>query len=101
MKKTISILIIIVIFITGCKNSKDLERKEINYGNVTINLKKYNQVEIGISYEELIDIVGEGYTKKQEEDLTIYVCSGIKAGTSADFTFQDNKLISKNEIGLE
>lgn len=101
MKKTISVLIIIVIFITGCKNDKDLKQKEINLGNVTINLEKYNKVETGISYEELIDIIGGECAKKNEEDLTIYVCSGIKAGTSAEFTFQDNKLISKNEIGLE
>lgn len=101
MKKTISILIVIVIFITGCKNDKDLKQKDINLGNVTINLEKYNKVEIGISYEELIDIIGGECSKKAEENSTIYVCSGIKAGTSADFTFQDNKLISKNEIGLE
>lgn len=101
MKKTISILIIIVIFITGCKNNTETKEKELNLGNVTINLEKYNEVEIGISYKELIDIVGEGCTKKQEEDSTIYVCSGIKAGTRAEFTFKDNKLNSKNQTGLE
>lgn len=101
MKKTISILIIIIIFITGCKSDKESEEKEINLGNVTINLEKYNKVEIGISYEELINIVGEGCTKTKEDDSTIYVCSGIKAGTSAKFTFKGNKLISKNETGLE
>ena len=101
MKKVISILIIIIIFITGCKNDKEAKEKEINLGNVTINLEKYNKVETGISYEELVNIVGEGCTKNQEEDSIIYVCRGLKAGTNASFTFKDDELIDKNQIGLE
>ena len=100
MKKIILILVITLTLVTGCKNNKELE-PEVNTGNVTIDLEIYNKVEIGISYEELTDIVGEGCSKKIEETTTTYICSGIKAGTSANFTFEDNKLINKNQIGLE
>ncbi len=70
----------------------------------TITLAEYNQLEIGMSYEEVVEIIGgPGKVSQEISDRISYnwpsVAGANKGGGWA--VFKDNKLIQKGQIGLE
>ena len=101
-KKKLLFIIIAMLVLTACtkKESEQEQKKDesVSVGNVTIDLNKYEKLEIGLTYEDVKKIIGGECNKKTE---TTYVCSGDSAGTSATLTFENNKLKSKTQTGLE
>lgn len=76
--------------------------------SVTITLSEFNSIENGMTYEQVVQIVGGEGTllsevgEKNDELYTVmYSYEGTEVGASANFTFQNNKLIAKAQIGLE
>lgn len=105
----ILIFIGIMIFINGVsslmkEDTKNVDKEE----KCAITLNEFNNIENGMSYEQVRDIVGcEGTVlsevgEKGTEYYTImyswYAENGI---ANANFTFQNNKLITKAQLGLE
>jgi hypothetical protein len=69
----------------------------------TITMAEYNQLEIGMSYDEAVEIIGgDGIVSSERINRIIYTWYGsVKGSSCADITFKDNKLISKLQRGLE
>ena len=72
-----------------------------------ITLEQYNQIENGMSYEQVKDIIGsegelvaEVGIKNEPFYCTIYVWEGIQSASKATFTFEDNILQSKSQYKL-
>ncbi len=73
-----------------------------------IDLEKFNNVETGMSYNEVCNILGyEGELISEvnigDDKLAtkMYAYYGENLGSNANFTFQNDKLISKAQIGLK
>lgn len=70
----------------------------------TITLAEYNQLEIGMSYDEAVDIIGgPGIVSDEHTERKVYNWYSTPEGNkgSAWITFKDNRLISKGQEGLE
>ena len=96
----------VFIIIFGRDKFGDNNKKEANppitiknEGNVTISLDEYNKIDIGMEYNTVKDIIGGDCISTEIEYN--YFCSGDFAGTSATFVFENDKLVSKSQIGLE
>lgn len=81
-----------------------------NTNDAKISLEEFNQIETGMSYEEVVEIVGGEGTVLSESDITgdgqykttIYSWDGNgMLGANANVTFQGDKVISKAQFGLE
>lgn len=69
-----------------------------------ITMDKYNQVQNGISYNELKEILGEGQILSQDKinDVESIIYEYINQNESnANFTFSDGKLTGKSQFNLE
>lgn len=105
--KKINILIIclLFIFVTGCKKEKDNNINNYEQGqNTTITLEEYNKIKTGMSYSEIKEIIGgdcNKQTDQNKENEEVYICSGKMAGTNATITFENDKVKTKTQTGLE
>ena len=101
-KKIILLTFSLLITLTACtkKENKKAEpvTEKTSVGNVTITPETYEKIKIGLTYEEIKKIIGGDCNQKNE---TTYICSGEIAGTSATLTFENDKLKTKNQTGLE
>ena len=75
---------------------------------VVITLKEFNQIENGMTYEEVRDIIGgdgilvsEVGEKNSVNHCVLYKWEGKDSWTNAQFTFEDGKLYCKSQYGLE
>jgi len=88
------------------QNNAVVEKSQLGLQSIDsqITTDKYNQVENGISYEELIKILGEGQVLSQAKindiESTIYEYIN-KNESNATFTFIGGKLIGKSQHSLE
>jgi len=78
-----------------------------------ITLKKYNKIKSGMTYKEVVDIIG--FTVKKDSENTInfgiegekdlvtesYTYRGKNFGSYATFVFQNGKLTIKSQSGLK
>ncbi len=138
MKKLLIIFLSIILLTTGCGKSpiddikdnikedikdnledikNDLEdiSNEANYPyqdskDTVITLDKYNQINNGMTEQEVWDLIGGQCTNISTTDLGIgaeyvtsaYGCNGKgNVGANAMLTFQGGKLISKSQAGLK
>ena len=78
--------------------------------NEGISLKEFNQIENGMTYEEVCKIIGCDGELRSEADLNIgsqyatkiYTWKGEKGlGANANVTFQGGVVIAKAQVGLE
>lgn len=71
-----------------------------------ITLEEFNLIESGMSYEEVVDVVGCEGTLMSTVDLmdintSIYYWYGKNGISNANVTFQNDAVVSKAQIGLE
>ncbi len=73
----------------------------------SITLDEYNRCETGMTYEEVVKIIGEEGEPLAETEIVginssayIWYGNGV-TGANAEMYFTDNKLTSKAQIGLE
>lgn len=71
-----------------------------------ISLSEFNEIENGMSYEEVKEIVGSEGTIMSETNIgntntIIYYWYGKDGVSNANFTFSNNKLINKTQIALK
>lgn len=115
--------VIIVVIIVAIATSQGTETNNVqqtsvntdnsnatNTNDTKISLEEFNQIETGMSYEEVVEIVGGEGTVLSESDITgdgqykttIYSWDGNgMLGANANVTFQGGKVISKAQFGLE
>lgn len=72
-----------------------------------LNLEKFNQIEMGMTYKQVVEIIGEEGTILSETEFSdiktvIYSWYGEGSiGANANVTFQNDKAISKAQYGLD
>lgn len=72
-----------------------------------LNLEKFNKIETGMTYEKVVEIIGEEGTVLSESEIaniktTIYSWYGEGSiGANANITFQNGKVTSKAQFGLK
>lgn len=114
----IIVVIIVAIATSQGTGTNNVQQTSVNTDNsnatntndTKISLEEFNQIETGMSYEEVVEIVGGEGTVLSESDITgdgqykttIYSWDGNgMLGASANVTFQGGKVISKAQFGLE
>ncbi|MDD2413993.1 MAG: DUF3862 domain-containing protein [Eubacteriaceae bacterium] len=76
--------------------------------STTITLDQFNQIQTGMTYDEVTAIVGSPGVVQSEVDIgdetyktTIYSWDGASYGSSANVTIQGGTVTSKSQYGLE
>lgn len=114
MKKLIFALVLSIVLVftfCGC-DTNSLTRNtdaDIIKSDATISLAEFQQIETGMTYEQVCSIVGGEGTLSSNVDIgvaeyktEIYQWSGEGSiGANANVTFQNDKVVSKAQIGLE
>lgn len=97
MKKLLSVAaaVAVVLTLSSC-GSKD---------EGVITLEEYEKIEIGMSYDEVKDIIGGECEAGAKQELgsisqAVYVCSGAN-GSAATLTFQNDALALKSQVNLK
>lgn len=72
---------------------------------VTIDRDKFNAINTGMTYDEVVAVVGgpgteDSYTEFMGSTSTSYIWSGSSLGSSASVTFTDGKVSNKTQFGL-
>ena len=109
MKKTvknfilISMLILTIGLCTGCSNTVTTSNKA-NDNKVT--LEKFNKIKTGMTYEQVVEIIGEEGTLDSETELMnvktqIYHWYAKNHMSNAIITFSNNKVTSKTQTALK
>ncbi|QHE51854.1 DUF3862 domain-containing protein [Pontibacillus sp. HMF3514] len=95
MKKFIFISFILSCFLIGCSAESEEDAK-------LITNKEYHKIEKGMSYEEVVEIVGsEGKADSKKSDNTVhYIWEGKAPNSFAAITFNKDKVIRKFEKGV-
>ena len=74
-----------------------------------ISLDEFNQIQTGMTYQQVVDIIGSEGTVLSETDIggaeyktTIYTWEGFGSfGANANITIQGGKVVSKAQFGLD
>ncbi|KGX89597.1 hypothetical protein [Pontibacillus marinus] len=95
MKRFLIISFILSCFLIGCSAESEEDAK-------LITNKEYHKIEKGMSYEEIVEIVGgEGKADSKESDSTVhYIWDGKAPDSFASITFNQDKVIRKFEKGI-
>lgn len=109
MRKILSFVLVLIILSTACIFSACESNDTDSSGKIT--LEKYNQIENGMTYDEVKEIIGSEGTLSVESGekgtnlyTVIYTYEGVgQAGANASFTFQGEniELKSKAQAGLK
>lgn len=112
------IIIIIIGIIAGSQGtgSNTTQQTSTNTNNsvasedTKITLEEFNQIQTGMTYEKVVEIIGAEGTVLSETDVTgdaqykttMYSWEGKgNLGANANITFQAGKVVSKAQFGLE
>jgi hypothetical protein len=89
---------------------KKKEKKEASNDSKTINYEEFQQIQNGMSYEEVVEIIGgaegelnqESGTKGDQFYMATYGWDGEDGwGDNAVITFDGNGVTSKTQLGLD
>lgn len=71
--------------------------------SVVITFAQYEKLEVGMAFDEVIDILGgEGEALSEAENMVVYNYKGVgDTGGNAVLAFQGGKLLTKAQSGLE
>lgn len=86
------------------QDGKLINKSQAGLGNseVEITLEQFNQLENGMTKDKVFGILGgEGVITSESEDTLMYSYNGTSLSANASLMFQDDKLISKSQLGLE
>lgn len=84
------------------QTSRTVEQKQEK-----LNLEKFNKIETGMTYQQVVDIIGEEGTVLSESEIAniktiIYSWNGEGSiGANANITFQNGKVTAKAQFGLK
>lgn len=73
----------------------------------SITLEEYNKIQIGMTYDEVVSIIGSAGTETTTSSVGEYTMSMISwegnglLGSNAYFTFQNGEVTAKSQFGLE
>ncbi len=96
MKKLLVAIMVCVLFLVGCSSSPD-----------DITMEEYNQIENGMTYDEVVEIIGsqgELSTESEYEGYTIEIYTWYAdktIGSNANVTFENGKVSAKAQVGLK
>ena len=104
----IFICVAVIIIFGPMQMNKDLQRSVsgVSDDSQYITMSEYNQIKTGMTYEEVINIVGSpGEVSIQSEsggfNLTMITWYGNgTAGSNANVSFQNGKVMGKAQVGL-
>ncbi|RHL43267.1 DUF3862 domain-containing protein [Eubacterium ventriosum] len=108
-----SILVFIILICIGIAvalNTNDSIQKDISGvsdKSEYITMDEYNRIETGMSYDEVVDIIGskgELSTKSESNGYTIEIYTWYgngTAGSNANVTFENGKATAKAQVGLQ
>ena len=80
-----------------------------NKNDELITMDEFNQIQTGMTYEEVINIIGSGGTLTSDVSIgdekyhtQIYTWYGNTiTGANANVTFQNGKVVGKSQVGLK
>lgn len=108
---TFMLIVIFSMVIIGINENKNGELittgTEATQKHEKLNLEKFNKIETGMTYEQVVTIIGEEGTVLSESEISniktiIYSWYGKGSiGANANITFQNGKVISKAQFGLK
>ncbi|CRI63947.1 conserved membrane hypothetical protein [Thiocapsa sp. KS1] len=91
-------------------NSINLEKKKVDSGSATaiadgVTLSQYSRVETGMSYDQVIKILGRPDQELSRSEMAgyvtvMYMWRGVTAGANMNAMFQNDALINKAQFGL-
>ena len=88
----------------------DVFGEAVTYNDEKISLDEFNQIKNGMTYDEVVSIIGSKGELLSESDLGIgseYVTTMWRwegkgsIGANANVMFQDGKVVNKAQFGLE
>jgi outer membrane protein assembly factor BamE (lipoprotein component of BamABCDE complex) len=100
--KKMLILFILLNLISGCSSNEGEKEESEKKDSKLITLQQFNQVEKGMTYEEVMEITGvEGKPMTEEsESTTMYAWDGVAPDSFMALTFKNGKLTEKIQNGL-
>ena len=113
--KVITFLLIVIILgvIVGASGNGNQSDNIVSTGTTTVqkqeklNLEKFNKIETGMTYNQVVEIIGEEGTVLSETEIAniktiIYSWYGEGSiGANANVTFQNGKVTAKAQFGLK
>ena len=74
--------------------------------NTKATLEKFNQIQTGVTYQEVVELMGEEGTLSTEssygdQTMQIYYWYAKNGISNATVSFQNEKVTAKSQIGLE
>lgn len=90
----------------GVNNIFNTANTEIQSVSTKVNLEKFNKIEIGMSYSEVVEIIGEDGTLMNETTSNQYTSKTYywyakNNISNAIVVFENGKVSAKNQIGLK
>lgn len=113
LRVTLGIIIIIIgiCFLAGdTANTQNITQTEssITQKQEKMTLEKFNKIKTGMTYKQVVEIIGEEGTVLSETDLgdskyktTIYCWYADNGIANANVTIQGGKVVSKAQAGLK
>ena len=86
-------------------NTNENKNSSTNSNGALITLDEFNKIETGMSYEDVVNIIGSNGTLSSESSIgnyttQIYTWYGNIFGANANVTFQNGKVVGKAQAGL-
>ena len=79
-------------------------QEEANNGDIT--LAEFNQIKVGMTYDQVVNIIGVEGTVSSETQIAgsnhkYYVWNGVGLGAAATICFENNIVYSKTQVNLK
>lgn len=100
------IIIIVAVIVNPSDNNTTSTGTDVVQNQEKMTLEKFNNIETGMTYQEVIDIIGEEGTLSTEssygnQTMQIYYWYASNGISNATVSFQNGKVTAKSQIGLE
>lgn len=97
-------IVVVTLLIIDDKN--DLESTTSQVQNTTITLEKFEQIEMEMTYQEVVNIIGEEGTLSTEslyggQSMEIYCWYDSTGVSNATISFMNGRVTGKSQIGLK